>query len=89
MTDVTGIAKLALLLEETAAATCALPKIADKDAVQLAGSMQIIDRQHAAILHFVLGEYPVPDTFPDGFGRFMNCLGVDRVTNFGWRPLHL
>ena len=65
VTDVTGVAKLALLLEETAAATylSALPNILDKDAVQLAGSMQITDRQHAAILHYVLGEYPVPDTF--------------------------
>ena len=33
------------------------------DAVMLAGSIQIIDAQHAAVLHYVLGEYPVPDTF--------------------------
>ena len=34
-----------------------------KDAIQLAGSIQVIDAQHAAILHYVLGDYPVPDVF--------------------------
>ena len=65
VTDVTGAAKLALLLEETAAATylSASPLLMDKDAIKLAGSIQVIDAQHAAILHFVLGEYPVPDVF--------------------------
>lgn len=65
VTDVNGAAKLALKLEEIAAATylSASPKITDKAAVQLAGSIQIIDAQHAAILHFVLGDYPVPDVF--------------------------
>ena len=63
--DVAGVAKLALLLEETAAATylAASPKLVDKDAVKLAGSIQVIDAQHAAILHYVLGDYPVPDVF--------------------------
>ena len=65
VTDVTGAAKLALLLEETAAATylSASPLLMDKDAIKLAGSIQVIDAQHAAILHFVLGDYPVPDVF--------------------------
>ncbi len=65
VTDVTGVAKLALMLEEIAAATylSASPKITDKAAIQLAGSIQIVDAQHAAILHYVLGEYPVPDVF--------------------------
>lgn len=65
VTDVVGLAKLALKLEEIAAATylSASPKITDKAAIQLAGSIQIVDAQHAAILHYVLGEYPVPDTF--------------------------
>lgn len=63
--DVTGAAKLALMLEEIAAATylSAQDVLTDKDAIMLAGSIQIIDAQHAAILHFVLGEYPVPDVF--------------------------
>ncbi|MEO5838324.1 MAG: ferritin-like domain-containing protein [Acidimicrobiales bacterium] len=65
VTDVTGAAKLALMLEDIAAATylSAIPTIVDKEAIKLAGSIQIIDMQHAAILHYVLGEYPVPDVF--------------------------
>lgn len=65
ITDVTGVAKLALQLEEIAAATYlrASPNITDKAAIQLAGSIQVVDAQHAAILHYVLGEYPVPDVF--------------------------
>jgi rubrerythrin len=65
VTDIAGAAKLALMLEQTAAATYqkAIPSLASKDAIELAGSIQIIDAQHVAILLFVLGEYPVPDTF--------------------------
>lgn len=65
VTDFGGAAKLALSLEETAAATYlkAIPTLKSKDAIGLAGSIQIIDMQHAAILLFVLGEYPVPDVF--------------------------
>ena len=65
VTDVVGLAKLALQLEEIAAATylSASPRIIDKAAITLAGSIQVIDAQHAAILHYVLGEYPVPDVF--------------------------
>lgn len=65
VTDVAGAAKLALMLEEIAAATylSAQNVLTDPDAIMLAGSIQIIDAQHAAVLHFVLGEYPVPDTF--------------------------
>lgn len=63
--DVTGVAKLALQLEEIAAATylSASPLLKDPAAIKLAGSIQIIDAQHAAILHYVLGDYPVPDVF--------------------------
>ena len=65
VTDVVGLAKLALQLEEIAAATylSASPRIIDKAAITLAGSIQVIDAQHAAILHYVLGEYPVADVF--------------------------
>jgi hypothetical protein len=65
VTDVTGVARLALKLEQIAAATylSAIPVIGDKSAIELAGSIQIIDMQHAAILLYVLGEYPVPDIF--------------------------
>ena len=65
VTDVVGAATLALMLEEIAAATYlnAQNVLTDPDAIMLAGSIQVVDAQHAAVLHFVLGEYPVPDTF--------------------------
>lgn len=58
-------AKLALTLEETAAATylSAIPQLQDKVAVKQAASIQAVDAKHAAILHYVLGNYPVPDDF--------------------------
>lgn len=63
--DVGGVAKLALLLEEIAAATYlnALAAIKSKDVRKVAASIQAVDAKHAAILHFVLAEYPVPDVF--------------------------
>jgi hypothetical protein len=65
VTDVTGAAELALMLEQIAAATYlnAQNVLTDKDAIMLAGSIQIIDAQHVSILLYVLGEYPVPDVF--------------------------
>ena len=65
VTDVAGAAKLALQLEQIASATYlnAQNVLTDKAAILLAGSIQIIDAQHAAILLYVLGEYPVPDVF--------------------------
>lgn len=63
--DFGGAAKLAKLLEEIAAATylSVVPTLKSKDAIKLAASIQSIDAKHVAILHFVLGEYPVPDVF--------------------------
>lgn len=68
VTDVVGAAKLALLLEQTAADTyyVTVPNLLSKDAINLAGNLEIIDQQHAAILLFVLGQYPVPQTFVTG-----------------------
>ena len=65
VTDVVGAAELALMLEEIAAATYldAIGKLESGAAIALAGSIQPIDRQHIAVLLFVLGRYPVPDTF--------------------------
>jgi hypothetical protein len=65
VTDVGGAAALALMLEQIAAATYqkAIPTLTSKDAINLAGSIQVIDAQHAAVLLFVSGQYPVPDTF--------------------------
>ncbi|CAN5128046.1 hypothetical protein BH24ACT1_BH24ACT1_04350 [soil metagenome] len=63
--DVVAVAELALMLEQTAADTYfeAIPTIENADALALAASIQPIDMQHAAILNYVLGNYPVPDTF--------------------------
>jgi hypothetical protein len=65
VTDVSGAAALALMLEQIASATYqkAVPTLTDKTATELAGSLQIIDAQHVAILLFVSGQYPVPVTF--------------------------
>lgn len=65
VTDVIGAAKLALMLEDIAAATylAAIPTLTTEGAIKLAASIQPIDMQHAAVLRFVLGEYPVPDVF--------------------------
>ncbi len=65
VTDVTGAAMLALELESIASNTylAALPALQDPAAITLAGSLQAIDQQHAAVLLFVLGQYPVPEVF--------------------------
>ncbi len=64
-TDVPGAARLALMLEEPAAATylAAIPVLKSPEAIAFAASIYPIDMQHASVLHFVLGEYPVPDVF--------------------------
>ena len=65
VTDVTGAAKLALSLEEIAGATyqSAVSAVSAKSSIQVAASIQPVELQHAAILNFVLGQYPVPDAF--------------------------
>ena len=64
-TDAVEVAELALQLEDIAAATYldAVSKLTSDDAVELAGSIHVIDMQHAAVLLFVLGKYPVPNVF--------------------------
>ena len=63
--DVGGVAELALLLEQTAADTylSATQTLTGKDALTMAGALQIVDQEHAAILLFVQGKYPVPEVF--------------------------
>lgn len=65
VTDVVGAANLALELEMVASHTylAAIPLLESPEAIELAGSIQIVDQQHQSILLFVLGEYPVPDVF--------------------------
>ncbi len=65
VTDVTGAAKLALMLEDVAAATyqSAITAVRDTSSIKVAASIQPVEMQHAAILNFVLGAYPVPNAF--------------------------
>jgi hypothetical protein len=63
--DVVGLAKLALTLENTAAATYIqqMSTLQSKAGLAAVATIAPVEQQHAAILNFVLGEYPVPDTF--------------------------
>ncbi|MDQ3577267.1 MAG: ferritin-like domain-containing protein [Actinomycetota bacterium] len=65
VTDVAGVANLALMLEQIAAQTYlkAIPTLKNKAAIKLAGQIQIVDQQHQAILLYALGMYPVPEVF--------------------------
>ena len=65
VTDVTGAAELALTLEDIAAATyqSAVSAVTATSSIKVAASIQPVEMQHAAVLLFVLGEYPVPDAF--------------------------
>lgn len=65
VTDVAGLANLALALENVAAATYlnGIGLIHDAPGIQTAASIQPVELQHAAILNFVLGQYPVPNAF--------------------------
>jgi hypothetical protein len=63
--DLAGLLKLALVLEDTAAATYTkqMGTLSSADGLAAVATIAPVERQHAAILHFVLGQYPVPDTF--------------------------
>ena len=63
--SVVSLAKLALTLENTAAATYVtqMGELTSPAALSAVATIAPVERQHAAILSFVLGEYPVPDTF--------------------------
>lgn len=65
VTDIPGLAKFARDFENQAAATYldVIPQLESEAAIQLAGSILPITRQRIAVLDFVLGEYPVPETF--------------------------
>jgi hypothetical protein len=75
--DLPGLAKLALTLENTAAATYTkqLGELTSPEAIAAAATIAPVERQHAAILLYVLGEYPVPDTFVQ-FGETDTSLGA-------------
>ncbi|MDH6135609.1 hypothetical protein P3T37_005025 [Kitasatospora sp. MAA4] len=64
-TDVTTVAKLALSLEDQAAQTYlfATYNVTSPAGIQTAASIAPVEAMHAAILNYVLGQYPVPDDF--------------------------
>lgn len=70
VTDVPGLAGLALQVEDIAAATYlnGIPALSSAKAVETAATIQPVEMQHAAILNFVLGKYPVPDSFAQTTG---------------------
>jgi len=65
VTNIAGVAELALTLEGIAAATYleAIKALSTPSAIGIAASIQPVEMQHVAILNFVLGKYPVPDAF--------------------------
>ncbi len=65
LTDVGGLATLALQLEEVAAATYleSIDLIKAKAGIQTSASIHPVELQHATILNFILGKYPVPRSF--------------------------
>ncbi|WP_042366435.1 ferritin-like domain-containing protein [Streptacidiphilus neutrinimicus] len=65
VTDVGGVAKLALMLEQQAAETYlfATYNVTSPGGIATAASIAPVEAMHAAILNYVLGQYPVPDDF--------------------------
>jgi hypothetical protein len=63
--DVGDVAKLALSLEDQAARTYlfAIGGVSDAGGIKTAATIAPVEAMHAAILNFVLGQYPVPDAF--------------------------
>jgi hypothetical protein len=63
--SVPDVAKLALNLENVAAQTYtfATANVTDPGGIMTAATIQPVETMHAAILNFVLGQYPIPDTF--------------------------
>ena len=63
--SVPDVAKLALALENAAAETYtfAAINVTDAGGIMTAATIQPVEAMHAAILSFVLGEYPVPVSF--------------------------
>src|SRR5262249_17232963 len=63
--SVPDVANLALKLENPAAQTYtfAAANVTDTHGIMTAATIQPVEAMHAAILNFVLGQYPSPDTF--------------------------
>lgn len=79
VTDVGGLAKLALEIENIAAQTyqSAVGALSSTSAIKVAASIHPVEMQHAAILNLVLGNYPVPNAFnPISSARSTSDLGA-------------
>ena len=80
VTDVPGLAKLALQLENVAAATYldSIGLVKSPGGIKIAASIQPVELQHAAILNFLLGQYPVPMSFAttDGARTLSDTIGA-------------
>jgi Ferritin-like domain len=68
--SVPDVVKLALTLEDAAAQTYtfATANVTDAGGIMTAATIQPVEAMHAAILNFVLGQYPVPLSFIDTKG---------------------
>ena len=64
VTDIAGLAQLAVTLETIAAQTyqAETSKLQSSAAIQLSSSIQPVEMQHIAILYYVLGMYPGAQT---------------------------
>jgi hypothetical protein len=64
VTDITGLAQLALMLESAAAATyqAETSMLKSKAAIGLSASIEPVEMQHIAILYYVMGMYPGAQT---------------------------
>jgi len=65
VTDAKSFARLALMVEQTVSDSylATLTTLQAKSAITLAGAFQVVGSEHVAVLHYFLGEYPVPDAF--------------------------
>jgi hypothetical protein len=61
LTDVVGVARLALQVEDYASQAYLklLPTLGNPDTVRLAAQILVVDQQHQAVLRYILGLYPV------------------------------
>ncbi len=75
--SVPKLAMLALTLENTAGATYVkqMGTLTTPEALSAVATIGPVERQHAAILSFILGDYPIPDTFVK-LGKTETSLGA-------------
>ncbi len=71
VTNAAQLAQFALVLENAAAATYLngiQNALTSQGAIKVAATIQPVEMQHAAILNYVLGTYPIPDSFAQTTG---------------------